>query len=284
MKAREAVNGAPNEVWRFLMTPSLPRTTAGGPTSRRMNRVPKRGVGCMTLRAGFVALAALSVAFLLASIQTVRAAEREEAVPALLVNALGYLADAPKRVVSKSGVEFRVVTEAGEVVHRGRFEKDGGALGPWFGGDFTEVRADGVYRIESGEERSHPFAIGASVDARYRQALRAAATWFRKGHANYRDDPKKSAKWMNDGLRSDNGQPQDFAGGWQDTGVDQRKFVITNAQGVWALLHVRARQGALWKDAPDWLTTEIRWGSDWLHKMQYPDGHLYYGIDFKRWN
>jgi hypothetical protein len=173
------------------------------------------------------------------------------------------------------------VSAGGEVVHRGQLQKAGEALGEWFVGEFTAVKTDGEYRIESGEQQSRAFAIGASAEANYRQALRAAATWFRKGRANYSDDPKKPARWMNDGLRSDNGQAQDFVGGWQDTGVDQRKFVITNAAGVWTLLHASSRHAALWKDAPDWLMTETRWGSDWLHKMQDPDGHLYYGIDFK---
>jgi hypothetical protein len=239
--------------------------------------IGKSVTGIVVLSAQFVVW---QIAMTAISTRNAQGAERVETKsPALLVHVIGYLADAPKTVVSRIGGEFRVLNAAGEVVHRGQLQRAADGLGEWFVGDFTRVKADGEYRIESGEQRSRPFAIGAAAEANYRQVLQAATTWFRTARANFSDDPKKPARWMNDGLRSDNGQPQDFVGGWQDTGVDQRKFVITNAEGVWALLHVRENHAAMWKDAPDWLMTEVRWGSDWLHKMQDPDGHLYYGID-----
>jgi hypothetical protein len=207
------------------------------------------------------------------------AAAGNGAAPAIRVNVLGYLAEARVRAISGAGGEFRLLDAEGRIVHRGEFQKAGGALGEWFVGNVTGAKADGAYHVESGDRRSIAFAVGASARDNHLRALRAAAAWFRTGRANYSRDPGKPALWMNDGVRSDDSRTQDFVGGWQDTGVDQRKFAITNAEGVWALLHVRSRHAALWKDDPGWLLTEARWGSDWLHKMQDPQGFLYYGID-----
>lgn len=163
--------------------------------------------------------------------------------------------------------------------------------------DFSAVTAPGTYEIRDVERnvKSHRFVIGANV---YRPVLvQAVRTFFyqRAGHAKLAQHA--GAGWADGASHLGPGQDpsarrhlspndasteRDLRGGWYDAG-DFNKYTSWTAGYALDLLHAYTENPGVWTDdfnlpesgngTPD-LLDEVKWGLDFLVRMQNPDGSV----------
>jgi hypothetical protein len=175
----------------------------------------------------------------------------------------------------------------------GSVQDSSGDSGWWF--DFSAVRVPGSYFVYDAQQkaRSAPFTIDQQV---YKNALKVAVRMFyyqRAGFAKQRpfadecwvDEPAYigpnqdgEAHDIND--RDNKYKFRNLSGGWFDAG-DTNKYVTFAAQPVHQLLTAYQETPSAFTDdfnipesgngIPD-LIDEVKWETDWLEKMQYPDG------------
>jgi len=210
------------------------------------------------------------------------------------LNSLGFLPESSKQASINAGCSGFEVREAatGKVVFRGM------ATGPVFQqdvnekvwtADFTEVTLAGNYYLEiPGVGRSITFPVGMKVynDA-YVTAMRGFYLWrcgmeVSGDHngAHYHQD----GCHLNDGYDDyigNKGNQRDGTGGWHDAG-DYGKYVVNAGVTVgilfmaWEHFQPQLRKIPLGlpetaPGLPEFLK-EMKWETDWLLKMQYPDG------------
>ncbi|HSV72698.1 MAG TPA: glycoside hydrolase family 9 protein [Chthonomonadales bacterium] len=196
---------------------------------------------------------------------------RLEAPPrGLLMTHAGFLPGAAKTftVHDDQPRPFAVRDAAtGEVVHRGRTARRAGDWGVAYRGDFSAVKAEGVYWIECGDQRSRPIAVRASL---HRELLARHLNWFLWQRCGDPENGWERGQHADDGRRRDNGQHHDVRGGWHDA-ADLRKWGMT-INGQWALTEwaltltdagIRPR-----------VLDEIRWGNRYFLAMQEPAGYM----------
>jgi hypothetical protein len=177
--------------------------------------------------------------------------------------------------------------------HNGTVENSSGDRGWWF--DFSAVDIPGSYFVYDEQKgvRSATFLIASDV---YRKVLRAAVRMYyyqRSGIA--KQPPYADACWTDEPSYigphqdleardvTDPGNPskvRNVSGGWFDAG-DTNKYVTFAVQPVHQLLTAYQENPGAFGDnfgipesgngIPDVLD-EVRWETDWLKKMQYPDG------------
>ena len=162
----------------------------------------------------------------------------------------------------------------------------------WF--DFSSVTAAGNYFVRDKQNGavSHTFAIDSAI---YRNVLKQAFRTFfyqRAGHDKH--EPRAEAAWADDSSHSQDAQARifndkdnastekDLSGGWYDAG-DYNKYTNWTADYVIALLHSYMENPSVWGDdfnipesgngIPD-ILDEVKWGMDWLIKMQNTDGSV----------
>jgi hypothetical protein len=170
-----------------------------------------------------------------------------------------------------------------------------GDRGWWF--DFSAVTTPGRYYVFDVARgvRSAAFNVSPTV---YRGVLRAAMRMYyyqRSGVA--KAPPFAESCWADDAAylgpgqdteahdivdRNSDAKVRDLSGGWFDAG-DTNKYVTFAAQPVHQLLSAFAANKAVFTDdynipesgngVPD-LLDEVRWETNWLKKMQYPDGNF----------
>ncbi|HEX6706203.1 MAG TPA: glycoside hydrolase family 9 protein [Albitalea sp.] len=161
--------------------------------------------------------------------------------------------------------------------------------------DFSAVTTPGTYEIVDVDRnvRSARFTIGANV---YRPVLvQAVRTFFyqRAGHAKAAQfagagwadaashlGPLQDANARRYNAPGDASTERDLHGGWYDAG-DYNKYTSWAASYVVDLLHAYSENKAIWSDdfnipesgngVPDVLD-EVKWGLDWLVRMQNSDG------------
>jgi endoglucanase len=174
----------------------------------------------------------------------------------------------------------------------GAVQPSSGDSGWWF--DFSAVDAPGAYFVLDVQRnvRSAVFSIDANV---YKKVLKAAMrTYFYQRSAFEKKPPFAEACWTDtaayigknqdtaahDVTDRDNGaKVRDMSGGWFDAG-DTNKYVTFAAQPVHQLLTAFEANPAAFTDdfnipesgngIPD-LIDEVKWETDWLKKMQFPD-------------
>jgi len=210
------------------------------------------------------------------------------------LNSLGFLPQASKKATISDLCTTFVVKKASDnkqvfsglvtgPLHQEDINQD-----VWIA-DFSSVTKKGKYYIEvPGVGRSYDFEIGEKVyDFAYYTAMRAMYLW-RCGTAVSGDHNgvhfEHKICHTNDGWEDYMGNKdvqRDGVGGWHDAG-DHGKYVvnagITVASMFYAWDHYQKGIKKISLDIPDTapgypdFLKEMKWETDWLLKMQYPDG------------
>jgi len=246
---------------------------------------------------------ALSLCLTLLTLPTGAARAQTPEAPRVRLDTIGYMPARDKRatVASSSCGEFRVVDELdGRVVFRGK------SVGPARNrdtdedlctADFSVLRRPGVYRLEAeGAGRSHPFRIDHDVyRTPFAVAVRAMYLW-RCGAAvrfEHRRTVYAHAACHTEDARLDfvgGAGRRDATGGWHDAG-DYNKYVVNAGVTVglmlraWeeyrpSIMKVDPQMAAVDGELPRYLA-EVKWETDWLLKMQAPDGSVYHKVSTK---
>lgn len=165
----------------------------------------------------------------------------------------------------------------------------------WF--DFSSVTTPGKYAVVDVENnvRSPAFKIAADI---YKPVLKHAMRSFFYQRAGFaKQAPFAETGWTDAASHIGAGQDKnarlysdknnaatekDLSGGWYDAG-DYNKYTNWHAYYLVALLHAYAENPTVWTDdynipesgngIPD-IIDEIKWGFDWLKKMQNADGSV----------
>jgi len=202
------------------------------------------------------------------------------------------------------GAVYQVVdVKTGAVVYEGKpVQWNGGAVDAPSGDhtwrfDFSAVTAPGRYVIRDKQASydSYPFDIAADV---YKPVLKAAVRMLYYQRADFAKEAKYAGAGWADGLdhmgRGQDGEARlyskpndastarDLHGGWFDAG-DYNKYTAWTASYVISLLGTYAEKPRIWTDdfdipesgngVPD-LLDEVKWGLDWLVRMQNDDGSV----------
>ena len=221
--------------------------------------------------------------------------------PGIHVSQVGYMCAARKRVVVPAGIaagatEFQVqdmgrldaqalgVSESWVQVFRAPLEPHDGPMGRSLVGDFSSLQRPGVYRAvlsPAGPQRgpgawSFPFVIADGVYARLPELFLDYVHSQRCGDF---EDALRGPCHLDDGLRSDTGEPVDAAGGWHDAG-DLRKWMATTPVPILGFFELKNRLGLVrnhWNEKPgDDFLAEAAWGLRWMLKMQDPSTGMFF--------
>ena len=195
----------------------------------------------------------------------------------------------------------------GKIVHttalalwnRGRVDHASGDKAWWF--DFSQIETPGKYAVVDLEKgiRSPSFTIDEHV---YRDAMKHALRVFYYQRAGFEKKPEfagfnwadkashlgpwqdaESRPWGGERLNPVAKSPiKDLRGGWYDAG-DYNKYTSWAARYIIVLLHAFAEHPQAFSDdygipesgnhIPD-ILDEVKWGLDWLVRMQNSDGSL----------
>ena len=221
--------------------------------------------------------------------------------PAIHVSQVGYMCAARKRMVVPAGIaagaiEFHVQdmgrpdaqglggSESWVSVFRGPLEPHDGPMGHYFVGDFSAVQRAGVYRAVIPAAGPHgpaawsfPFVI---ADGAYARLPALFLDYVHAQRCGDFEDELRGPCHLDDGLRSDTGEPVDAAGGWHDAG-DLRKWMATTPAPVLGFFELKSRQGLSrnnWREKPheDDFLAEAAWGLRWMLKMQDPSTGMFF--------
>jgi endoglucanase len=182
-----------------------------------------------------------------------------------------------------------------EAWNQGAVDPSAGDRGWWF--DFSSVNTPGAYFVYdvSRKLRSPTFSIAQQV---YRDVLKAAVrTYFYQRAGISKATPYADSCWADgaaymgpnqDSQAHDITDPEnqakvrDLSGGWFDAG-DTNKYVTNARVAVHQLLTAYQENPSAFTDdynipesgngIPD-ILDEVKWETDWLKKMQYPDGSV----------
>ncbi|UTF61093.1 glycoside hydrolase family 9 protein [Gilvimarinus sp. DA14] len=163
--------------------------------------------------------------------------------------------------------------------------------------DFTELNEPGRYALvdKSNQVRSPVFEIANNL---YRPVLVEAVRAFYYQRAGFaKQAPYADSGWVDGASHIGPGQDtearlfsalddasseRDLSGGWFDAG-DYNKYSNWHAGYLLSLMHIYKERPTIWGDdfnlpesgngIPD-LVDEIKWGMDWLVKMQESDGSV----------
>lgn len=154
--------------------------------------------------------------------------------------------------------------------------------------DFSDVRAEGTYRIEYGSTASAPFTISES--GLQQSTLSDVLYYFRSVRSSGAIDRKdRHARFYGD----DSGRTVDARGGWLDASGDFSKFLshlnytrMMNPQQLpfcaWAFMEaadtLAERRPRLHKALGTRLRDEALFGADFLVRFQDPEGYFYTAI------
>ena len=179
----------------------------------------------------------------------------------------------------------------------GKTDQTSGDNAWWF--DFSEIEVPGKYAVVDVEKgiRSADFSIGEHV---YKDVMKHAVRAFFYQRAGFEKKPEFAGKaWADKASHLGPGQDsesrpwskdataanlliKDLRGGWYDAG-DFNKYTSWAARYIITLLHAYQEHPQAFSDdygipesgngIPD-LLDEVKWGLDWLVRMQNSDGSL----------
>lgn len=203
----------------------------------------------------------------------------------------------PGFVYSVVNAETREVVYSGEIVSfaNGEVDESSGDIVWWF--DFSELSHPGRYYIwdETNNIRSHYFSIAEDV---YNDLLRHAVRMFyyqrvgceksvQHAGADWADGashlgPLQDSECRLYSAKDDPSTSRDLRGGWFDAG-DFNKYTIWTANYIESLLLAYIENPQVFTDdynipesgngIPD-LLDEVKWGMDWVLRMQEEDGSV----------
>lgn len=202
-----------------------------------------------------------------------------------------FVPSATYKLVDSNGAT--VLTAAPSAWNNGATATVSGDKAWWF--DFSSVTTPGTYAVvdEQNAVRSPDVRIGADV---YKPILKHAFRTFFYQRAGFaKETPFADIGWIDSASHLGAGQDtqarlyndannaateRDLSGGWYDAG-DFNKYTNWHADYLVVLLHAYLENPAAWTDdfnipesgngVPD-IIDEIKWGFDWLIKMQEADG------------
>ncbi len=210
------------------------------------------------------------------------------------LNSLGFLpAQQKKATISAECSDFAVKRASdGQTVYAGKvtgpLHQDDVNQDVWVA-DFSELGSRGKYYLDVPEVgRSVDFEIGDKVyDFAFYTAMRAFYLWRCGTAVEGRHSGRTyahAACHMDDGWLDYVGSPgakRDGTGGWHDAG-DYGKYVVNAGVTVGCLFmawdHYQNKLKGISLDLPDTapgypdFLKELKWETDWLLKMAYPDG------------
>lgn len=230
----------------------------------------------------------LSFAFVISVLYTLPAND------VIRINQLGYLPDAPKVAVflsdNKIDLEeffiFDCITD--KLVYKGKpivFRTNDWGKISVFRLDFSELSAEGGYYIMAGNIKSVCFRINSDV---YRGSADYILKYIRQQRCGFNpffndschvhdgiivDHPQKSGKYIN------------VKGGWHDAS-DYLQYVTTSSNAIyqmmfayqnfpWVFSDYYLSNGLKGKNGVPDIIDEIRWGLEWLLKMNPAKNEMY---------
>ena len=210
------------------------------------------------------------------------------------INQLGYLPQSIKVAVfmSEEGSEldeFQLVDAyTQQVVKTFHSPKAAGSIGNMkstYRLNFSDYTTTGVYYLKAGKAVSPRFPINATV---YNGTADFLLNYMRQQRCGYNPMLKDSCH-VHDAYivyhPTKTGQPLDVRGGWHDA-ADYLQYTTTSANAIYQMLFAYQQNPQAFGDAydanghkgangiPD-IIDEIKWGLDWLNRMNPEPGELY---------
>lgn len=210
------------------------------------------------------------------------------------INQMGYLPQSIKVAVfisdetTEAGKFQLIDASSGKVVFENTPVKyDGSKWGMKSAArlNFSKFTKEGRYVVKLGETRSTEFNIAYDV---YRGSADYILNYMRQQRCGYNPYVKDSCH-THDGFIVDHptktGQIIDVKGGWHDA-TDYLQYVTTSANAVYQMLFAYSKNPEVYGDQfnasglpgsdgiPD-IVNEIRWGLDWLIKMNPDSAEMY---------
>lgn len=208
----------------------------------------------------------------------------------LFVNHLGYLSHASKRVVVDGSVDassFDVVDKDDKVAFSGVLSSGANAFGKHLVGDFTGLSVSGTYRIRAGSERSLWFPIGLEARLNYETYLRKYRHAYRRKRCGDTTVNWGARACHLDDARIEGGTRLEITGGWHASS-DVRKIMRILQPGLYGLLEMKRIVDPMWDRGGDSILDEIKWGNQYIHRMQLDSGavvqHYYLWCGAKDWS
>lgn len=210
------------------------------------------------------------------------------------INQLGYLPESPKVAVfmseGKAAVEEYVLVEVftGEIVKwfdNPKKANTWGRMQSVYRLDFSDFKTEGTYVLRVGETMSPRFVIGNRV---YDGTADFILRYMRQQRCGFNPFERDSCH-IHDGYivyhPTRNGKRIDVRGGWHDAS-DQLQYVTTSANATYQMMFAYLKNPEVYGDVydayglpgangiPD-IVDEIKWGLDWLNRMNPSKGEMY---------
>lgn len=210
------------------------------------------------------------------------------------INQLGYLPLSKKMAVFISEErtnlsEYSLIDVfTGKTVYTSSSLKPSGAIGQMkstFRLDFSDFILPGTYFLKAGKAQSPTFTINNRV---YNGTADFLLNYMRQQRCGYNPFLKDSCH-VHDAYiiyhPTKTGQPLDVRGGWHDAG-DYLQYTTTSANAIYQMMFAYKQNPEAFTDAydanglpgsnsiPD-IVDEIKWGLDWLNRMNPEKGEIY---------
>lgn len=187
-------------------------------------------------------------------------------------NHIGYRPSDVKIAYAGTGAgnEFSIIDKNDSIVFRGNVKVTENSNGIFSIIDFSDLKAEGLYRIRSGSLVSNPFPINENV---WLKPLFNAINFFFCERCGF-NVPGVHLECHKDwqGFKGD--VKKIINGGWHDAG-DLSQGYWRTAMAVFAMLNnlEALEEKGNTPELSERLRTEIAWGLDWLLKVRFGDGY-----------
>jgi hypothetical protein len=204
----------------------------------------------------------------------------------VFVNHLGTPAQGIHRVVvsgQPDGRSFEVVGTDGETAYEGILQPSDGDIGEFSFGEFDGLEP-GTYRIRVGSEESLSFPVGWPAELNYEIALRKYRNGLQRKRCGDTELNWTGRPCHLDDARIEDGERKSIVGGWHASS-DVRKIMRILQPGLRGLIEMKRVHDPDWDQGNETLLDEIKWGNQYIHRMQNKDGailqhyYLWCGID-----